>query len=111
MPFNSTTGSLAGENSSRKSVPNKTTAAVQRYFQDLLTDNLDQLGEDIKSLEPAQRIKILLELARYVIPRLNTVHYVENNPNVAEFNFSQLSTDDLNLLVRIFDKYGFFNNP
>ncbi len=105
MPFTSETASKAGKKSSRKGVPNKSTAAVREYFQELLTDNLHQFREDIELLDPAQRIKVLLELARYVIPRLNTVHYVDDTPKKSYINLEKLTTEELEFLVGLYDKY------
>ena len=49
---------------------NKTTAEIRENFQNLVSNNLEQLNEDIKSLEPLQRLKIIIEMAKFVVPTL-----------------------------------------
>jgi len=75
----------------RKGVPNKTTAQVREAFAYLLEQNLDALDLDIKSLDPYQRLKIILELAKFVVPTLKATELTTNqstevNPVIIQFN-------------------------
>jgi hypothetical protein len=65
-----------------KGTPNRTQAQIREYYQQLLSENLDQLSIDIQSLEPLQRIKYLIELSKFVIPTLKAV---EGSPKNEEF--------------------------
>lgn len=65
--------SMAGKVSSRVGVPNKATNEVRRAFKQLVENNLPQMQSDLDSLEPKDRIKIILEMARFVLPTLQAV--------------------------------------
>jgi ABC-type transporter Mla subunit MlaD len=49
---------------------NKTTAEIRECFQNLVSDNLEQLNKDLNSLEPLQRLKVVIEIAKFVVPTL-----------------------------------------
>ena len=53
-----------------KGKPNKDTAEIRANFQLLIEGNLQQLEDDLNSLKPFERIKVILELAKFVIPQL-----------------------------------------
>lgn len=65
--------SMAGSKSSRAGVPNKANQDVRKAFQLLIENNLDRLQMDLDALRPADRLRIILELARFVIPQLQSV--------------------------------------
>ena len=50
--------------------PNKTTSEIREHFQNLITENLGQLNQDLKELEPLQRLKMIIELSKFVVPTL-----------------------------------------
>lgn len=54
----------------QKGSPNKTTAEIRQFYQKLLSSNMELLQSDLDSLEPLQRVKILIELSKFVIPVL-----------------------------------------
>lgn len=56
-----------------KGTPNKMTNEIRERFQTLLNDNLDKMQSDLDALEPKERLKTLLELANYVLPKLRTI--------------------------------------
>ena len=49
---------------------NKISQDIRESFKKLIEDNIDGLQEDIDTLEPKDRLKIIIDLAAYVIPRL-----------------------------------------
>ena len=49
---------------------NKTTAEIREHYQNLVSNNLEQLDSDLKSLEPLQRLKMVIELSKFVVPTL-----------------------------------------
>lgn len=65
--------SMAGAKGSRKGVQNKATAEVRRAFQLLVEDNLDRMQSDLDSLKPKERLEIILQLSKFVIPQLQAV--------------------------------------
>lgn len=65
--------SMAGRISTRKGIPNKSTNEVRRAFQLLVENNLPKMQKDLDSLEPKDRIKFILEMAKFILPTLQAV--------------------------------------
>ena len=53
-----------------KGTPNKITIEIREKFTLLVDNNIDRLQEDIDKLAPKDRIKILIELSKFVLPTL-----------------------------------------
>jgi len=64
-----------------KGAVNKTTAEIRERFTLLLDNNFDKLQSDIDLLEPKDRIKTILELAKFVIPTLRSTELITDNEN------------------------------
>ncbi len=81
------------EKSGRKpNVPNKVTAKVRDAFALLLENNLDTLQADIVDLKPLDRIRVLIQLSEFVIPKLRAIDVSEQEqeqlkPIVFKFDF------------------------
>jgi hypothetical protein len=58
------------ENGRPKGTPNKDTAQIRNSFQLLVENNLEQLENDLKALEPKDRVKAIIDLSKFVIPLL-----------------------------------------
>ena len=58
-----------------KGTPNKETSEIRANFQSLINDNLEQMKEDLKALEPKDRIKAILDLSKFVIPTLKATEF------------------------------------
>lgn len=54
------------------------TDGIRERFQNILTDNLEQLTKDLQTLEPKDRIKVLLEISRFVLPTLKSIESKES---------------------------------
>lgn len=54
----------------KKGTANKDTAEIRNSFQLLIENNLKQLEQDLKALEPKDRVKAILDLSKFVIPLL-----------------------------------------
>lgn len=65
--------SMAGKVSSREGVPNKATSEVRRAFQQLVENNLPQMQTDLDSLEPKESIKFMLDMAKFILPQLQSI--------------------------------------
>jgi len=65
--------SMAGKMSSREGVPNKATNEVRKAFQLLVENNLPQMQTDLDSLEPKERIKFMLDMAKFILPQLQSI--------------------------------------
>lgn len=59
--------SLGGRTKGSK---NKSTSEVRAAFQRLVEQNIQQLEKDLEQLEPVQRVKMIIELSKFVLPTL-----------------------------------------
>jgi hypothetical protein len=86
-------GRLAG-------TPNKATTEIKEAFQMLLEDNLPTLQRDISSLEPKERVKFMLDLASFIIPKMKSVDFKSIDTEVITIDFKESigwdKTDDEN---------------
>lgn len=82
-----------------KGAVNKTTAEIREHFQSLVSDNLEQLNNDLKSLEPLQRLKMIIELSKFVVPTLKATELttgIENKFNPIVINLGTgISPDEV----------------
>ena len=60
---------------------NKTTAEIREHYQKLVSDNLEQLDSDLKSLEPLQRLKMVVELSKFIVPTLKATELTAGAEN------------------------------
>ncbi len=65
--------SMAGRISTREGVPNKSTNEVRKAFQLLVENNLPKMQKDLDSLEPKDRIKFMLDMAKFILPQLQSI--------------------------------------
>jgi len=83
-------GRFAEGNTGRKAgTPNKATTEIKEAFQMLLEDNLPTLKRDISSLEPKQRVKFMLDLATFIIPKMKSVQVNDTSEETIEINFNE----------------------
>jgi hypothetical protein len=83
-------GRFAEGNEGRpKGIPNKTTTEIKEAFQMLLEDNLPTLRRDISSLEPKERVKFMLELASFIIPKMKAVDLKSIDTEVITIDFNE----------------------
>ena len=58
---------------------NKTTKEIRETFKNLLENNLEQVQNDLDSLDPKDRVLFLLKLSNFVIPTLRSIEVNEIN--------------------------------
>jgi hypothetical protein len=58
------------------STVNKTTTEIREHYQNLISTNLEQLNKDLNSLEPLQRLKMIIELSKFVVPTLKSTELI-----------------------------------
>ena len=77
---------------------NKTTAEIREHYQNLVSNNLEQLDNDLKGLEPLQRLKMIIELSKFVVPTLKatelTTTGTENGFNPIIINLGNGTSPD-----------------
>ena len=69
--------------------PNKATTEIKEAFQMLLEDNLPTLQRDISSLAPNERVKFMLELASFIIPKMKSVDLKADKKETILIDFSE----------------------
>ena len=52
--------------------PNKATADIRQSFKLLIENNLSKLQSDLDGLEPFARLKVIIELSKFVLPTLRS---------------------------------------
>lgn len=62
-----------------KGTINKDTAEIRNSFQLLIENNLGQLEQDLKDLDPKDRVKAILDLSKFVIPLLKATEITDAN--------------------------------
>jgi len=84
----------------KKGVRNRSTSEIRDSFQILLEENLEQLREDIRSLEPRERVKFMLDLATFIIPKMKSIQMNDTSEETIEINFNEVlqwsSSDNIN---------------
>ena len=76
---------------------NKTTTEIREHYQNLVSNNLEQLDNDLKSLEPLQRLKMIIELSKFVVPTLKATELstgIENGFNPIIINLGNGTSPD-----------------
>lgn len=68
-----TTGQKFG---GRKSgTTNKDKTNIRTTFQLLVENNIDSLQNDLNTLKPIERVKAIIDLAKFVLPTLKAIDY------------------------------------
>jgi hypothetical protein len=57
--------------------PNKATASIREAFKKMIEDNLELIKEDLESLKPIERLKVITDLAKFCVPTLKSIDYVD----------------------------------
>ena len=57
--------------------PNKATASIREAFKNMIEDNLELIREDLASLKPIERLKVITDLAKFCVPTLKSIDYVD----------------------------------
>ena len=94
-------GRFAEGNEGRpKGSVNKSSNEIREAFQMLLEDNLPTLKRDISSLEPKERVKLLLDMAQFVVPKLRSIDLQSDIEETITVDFNKSigwnKTDDEN---------------
>ncbi len=59
--------------------PNKATAEVREKFSLLLENNFDKMQKDIDLLEPKDRLNVLIQISKFVLPTLQSIDLDNTN--------------------------------
>jgi len=94
-------GRFAEGNTGRKAGSlNRATKDIRDAFSLLIQNNIDTLQKDLDSLEPKERVKLLLDMAQFVVPKLRSVDLKTDEEEIVTINFNESigwnKTDDEN---------------
>lgn len=70
-------GKTNNPNGRPKGTPNKITTTVRHWIIDILNDNREQFIKDLNTLEPANRVEVILKLLPYILPKVVNADEVE----------------------------------
>ena len=74
-----------------KGTPNKVTADVKTWLAGLIDNNRQQVEDDLKALEPKERLMILERLMQYTVPKQQAVS--------AQIDLNNLTDEQLNIII------------
>lgn len=60
--------------------PNKLTKELRTVLKNVLHGEIEGLSGNLSKLDPKERLEILVKLLPYAIPKIEQVHYAENEP-------------------------------
>lgn len=84
MPFEK--GKSGNKNGRPKGSANKNTTVIRDAFSELLKDNLETIKEDFKTLDPEKRVKLFLDMSKYIIPTLKATELDVGDKTLEKFN-------------------------
>jgi hypothetical protein len=67
----------------------KSNNKIRDTFQLLLENNLEKLQEDLNELEPKDRIKLLLDLSNYILPKLRSIDLQSDIEETITIDFNE----------------------
>lgn len=53
--------------------PNKVTGTVKEWIASIIDGNRQQFEDDLKDLEPGERVKVISNLLQYVTPKMQSI--------------------------------------
>ena len=71
---------------------NKTTTDVKKIYSQILENNIENIQSDLDKLDPLNRIKILLHLSEFIVPKMRSIDVVADvstiniQPLIIDFN-------------------------
>lgn len=75
----------------------KTASEIRENFANLIAHNLPRLDQDLQTLSPRDRLRIVCDLARYVLPTFRSIEIApESDASFTPFVISLNRTNDPN---------------
>ncbi len=75
-----------------KGTPNKDNAVIKEWISQLISNNMEQMEQDLQELEPKERLSMLEKMMGYVVPKQAAIQ-AESNVNVREV--PQISEEEI----------------
>ena len=99
MPFKKgQSGNLKGK---PKGAINKTSKEIREAVNEIISGNIETLQNDIDILEPKDRVRFLIDLMAFALPKLQAVAIKDFSDNQEQqiIDFSKLSNETLKELI------------
>ena len=66
-------GQSGNPNGRPKGAENIVTGQIRSLWQDLMTENVDQLKSDFKTLKPKERLDMAIRMTHFLVPKLQSI--------------------------------------
>lgn len=76
-----------------KGAKNKSTQLMRDRIQALFDDNFDKIQDDLESLDPKDRLKLMTDLLPYLLPKLQSTTYSQT------IDLDSMNEEDLDFLI------------
>jgi hypothetical protein len=73
-----TTGNKYGGR--QKGTPNRITKELRSVLKDVMYDEIGALQERLETLNPKERVELLIKLMPYALPKVTSVSHTTNEP-------------------------------
>ena len=64
----------------QKGTPNKLTKELRTLLKDIMYDELEGLQEYLGTLNPKDRVELLIKLMPYILPKVTSISHITNEP-------------------------------
>ena len=78
------------QNGRAKGSLNKTSSDVKKIYSQILENNIENIQSDLDKLDPLNRIKILIQLSEFIVPKMRSIDVVAD---VSTTNIQPLMID------------------
>lgn len=93
MPFSK--GQSGNPEGRPPGIKNRINQEIRQRINDFLDENFDTIKEDLKELEPRERVRFYIELLQFGLPKLKAIE-LSNDPDA-------ISEDDLDIVLSILE--------
>lgn len=63
-----------------KGASNTLTREIRGVLKEMMSGEIQNLPKYLNELEPKEKIEIIIKMLPFILPKVNTVHYTENEP-------------------------------
>ena len=64
----------------QKGTPNKLTSELRTVLKSIIAYELNAIPETLESLEPKERLQVVIKLLPYILPQVKTINSKEGEP-------------------------------
>jgi len=84
--------SFKGIRQEGRTTGNKSNTRIKESFAELVENNLDRLQSDLDQLESKDRLRFIIDLAAYVVPKMRSV---ETSNEITQESFNAIKWENL----------------